>query len=82
MRYFRGDFTDLMAGQSEVWRRQDAAGHPRSSFGSSADGSDTSTWTSDPDGEQLFREVLQASGVDFTEDDQQQVVTWLDGLLS
>lgn len=82
MQYFRGSFRALHEAIEEVWRCQDQAGIKRSRFQISAEGADTSVWTGDLSGEAMLRENLTRRSVPFDESDQQQVVTWVDGMLS
>jgi hypothetical protein len=78
VKYFKMDFSDSTKATEEVWRKQDAALLPHTSFHMSACGRDTSVWTPDTKGEELFRKVLNDLQVRFEEGDKQQVVTFLD----
>lgn len=77
-RYFRMTFSDASKATQEVWSRQDAASVMRTSFHMSASGADTSVWTEHASGEELLRKVLNELNVLYSEDDHQQVKTWLD----
>ncbi len=79
MKYYRMQFSDATKATEEVWRRQDTAQIPHTSFRMSAEGRDTSVWTQDPDGEALFRCVLHDLSLPYEEGETQQVMTWLDG---
>ena len=78
MRYFQLSGVLGSRAQDEVWRRQNAALVKRSAFSTSAVGDDASIWTEDPQGEALFRTILDERQVPYEEGDKQQVVTFLD----
>ena len=63
MRYFRMDFRDYARAAEETWEREDQTRLPRTSFSVSADGSDTSVWTTSPIKEAAFRRLLQELGI-------------------
>jgi hypothetical protein len=74
------NFSDSCRATQEVWDRQDAASVKRTSFRVSAQGMDTSVWTQDEKGEELFCKVLNEFHLSYSESDSQQVVTFLDNL--
>ena len=80
MKYYRMGYSDAVRARREVWRRQEVVGVSRTWFRESACGLDASTWTEDIEGEKLFCVVLCDLNILFEAGDQQQVITWLDGL--
>jgi hypothetical protein len=80
MKYFRMNFNDATRAKYEVWNRQIEVEQDTTVFSDSVRGMDTSVWTEDADGEVLFRQVLNELGIKYQENDEQQIVTWLDRL--
>lgn len=78
MKYFRLKFMDCIRACEAVWTAQDATGQPHTAFHISAEGSDTTVWTTNPAGESLLRKQLDLSKIPYEEANEQQVVTFLD----
>ena len=77
MKYFKMSLSDSAKAQSEVWRRQDIAGLKKSMIHTSGS-LEVSTWTEDPVGEAIFRQVLADMQIQYEEGDEQQITTFLD----
>jgi hypothetical protein len=76
MKYFRLNFNDATRAKQEVWRRQiESDQEDLTTFNESTRGMDSSVWTDDPHGEQLFRKVLNEMNIPHEEGNEQQVVT-------
>ena len=78
MKYFRLNHKDATRAMERVWAAQDALQVPHSYFHTSAQGMDASVWTEDKNGEEIFRQTLNAAHALYEQGDQQQVHTWLD----